>query len=121
MGTTVELQPWLTLQAAAAQTGPTQDMDEWVDTSNYNSAILQVEAPQVSNCTVVIESCDEVGGSFTTHIAVTAAAPGATVLYLLASQPVGSNSRMNDFVRWRIDAHPSNAWETTFRLTMVLK
>ena len=94
MGTTVELQPWLTLQAAGGIGAETQYMDEWVDTTSYKSAVLQIEAPQVSNCTLVLEGCDAIGGSFTTHAAITQAAAGACLHYLLTSAPVGAPPRL---------------------------
>ena len=121
MGSSVELQPWMTLQAATGVTGRTQPVQNWVNTVEFQAGVLQIECPKVSGCTLLVEGCDDVGGSFTTIRSFTQGATLVPLLYLKRSDYYGSEKRLPQYLRWRIDPDVSDVWETTFRVNLVLK
>ena len=120
MSSTMELQPLATIQGAAGQNGPLQDIDKWINTGSNKLGILQAEVSQVSGCTLVVEGCDVPGGSFTTHAAFTQGASGVCMVYLQKSAPYGASGKLAELIRWRIDAS-AGAWDVTFKLVLVLK
>ena len=118
-GVTMELQPWITLKGTSATTGVIQELDEWIDTSGYKSGVLQAEILRVSSGTLYVEGCDVQGGSFTTHASYTVGLSAATLVYLNKNVPYGASSRLSNLIRWKFIS--SGDWDTSFRLTLVLK
>ena len=120
MSNTLDLQPWTTIEGDAGQAGVVQDIDRWINTGAYKVGVLQVEMPQVSGCTLVVEGCDVFGGAFTTHASFTQSATGACILYLNKNVQYGVAARLSQIVRWKLQAG-AGAWDATFRITLVLK
>lgn len=118
MSRTMELQPLLSLQGAAAVTSLTQDISDWIDSSKYNVGVIQAQVLKSTNCTVIVEGCDVIDGTFVTHTSLATSSEN-TWTYLLKNAPQGVSNHLYNLLRWRITA--SAAWETTFRLTLVLK
>ena len=54
MSRTMELQPLLSLQGAAAVTSLTQDISDWIDSSKYNVGVIQAQVLKSTNCTVIV-------------------------------------------------------------------
>ena len=119
MGKTVRLQKWLTMMGAA-NSGELQDIEDWLDTSNYKVGVLQVETPYISNCSLVIQGSDVEGGEFNTNGTFTQSATAASILYLSKAAPVGTPERLAKLVRWKI-VPGGSAWTVTFQLSLVLK
>ncbi|MBM4355587.1 MAG: hypothetical protein FJ109_17660, partial [Deltaproteobacteria bacterium] len=93
MGKTMELQPWITLRGATGWDGIMQEIDDWLDVSNYNSAIVRIELRQIygatTGCTLYLEGCDQSGGVYTTHKSLGVANVGTTLVYLSKQPPYG--------------------------------
>jgi hypothetical protein len=119
MGKTVKLQKWLTLMGPANY-GEIQDVEDWIDTSNYGVGVLQVETPYISNCSLLVQGSDVQGGEFNTNGTFTQSATAASILYLTKGAPVGTSEKLAKLVRWKIEPSAS-AWEVTFQLSLVLK
>jgi len=119
----VILQEWLSAAGATGWTGILQEVEDWLNTEDYDSAVVQVELPAISGATLYIEGCDQSGGSFVTHKALDAATSGgATVVTLLRQAPYGSASKLSTLMRWRVTGPGSpSAWSATFRVSAVFK
>jgi len=122
MGTTFELQPWITLRGNSSWDGIMQEVEDWVDTSNYNMGIVRVEAPFMTGCTLYLEGCDQSGGSFVTHASLGSGQTGASLVYLYRAAPYGATDRLNVLLRWKVlNVGGGGEWEACFRMTAVLK
>jgi len=123
MGKRVVIENWMSLRGATGWTGVMQEVEDWVDTSDYNSAVVRIEVSSIAGCTLYLEGCDQSGGSFVTHKAIDAAtSDGATVVTLLRQVPFGAAERLNTLMRWRVTGPGSpNAWSANFRITGVFK
>ena len=119
MSVVTRLQDLMTVIADATIPGRVQDMDEWVDTGEHKVAVAQVEYPQVSGCTLMLQGCDTVGGEFVTLASFTEGATAACLLYLNKSAPYDATDRLTRFLRWKVLG--SGAWTTTFQMTLTLK
>ena len=122
-GKTVIMQEWLSIRGATGWTGILQEVEDWLDTSDYSSAAVRIELPAIAGCTLYLEGCDQSGGSFTTHKSLDAAtANGATMVTLLRQAPYGAAEKLNTLMRWRVAGPGSpNAWSSCFRITVVFK
>ena len=122
-GKKVMLQWWLALRGATGWTGILQEVEDWLRTDAYNSAVVRIEMPAISGATLYLEGCDQSGGSFTVHKALDAAtAGGATEVTLLRQAPYGAAEKLNTLMRWRVAGPGSpNAWSSCFRITVVFK
>jgi hypothetical protein len=120
MGQTFELQPWVTIQAATGVSTKIQDVDEWVNTKRFQTCGILLEVPKLSGCTLVVEGCDDRGGSFTTLKALTASFTAGTVVLLRSTDPYGSARRLTELIRWRLEPDVAGPWEATFRVNLVM-
>jgi hypothetical protein len=118
---TLRLQTWLAVQAATGNAGRIQELSEQVDTSDASVGVAQIEYPDVSNCTLMLQSCDTLGGEFVTNAAFTQGATAACVVYLNRAAPVGASDRLSRYLRWKILGDEATNWKTTFQMTLVLK
>ncbi len=126
MGRTVELQPWITLRGATGWPELMQEVDDWLDVSNYKTASVRIELRQiygaVTGCTLYLEGCDQSGGLFTTHKSLGSANVGTTMVYLLRQAPYGAAERLNNLLRWKVVGPGNNGeWVACFRITAVFK
>jgi hypothetical protein len=120
MGRIMELKEWGTLAVESASASRTQDRDEWIDTSRYESCTVCVEAPQVTGGTLALEGGDNVGGVFDELLSLTAPARTTYVL-LRRSDETNSPTRLPRYLRWAVTDGGSGAGEFCFRITCTFK
>lgn len=98
------------------------DTEDWVDTGAYRTAVLEVNTPRVSGCTLLVEGCETFGGQWTEIASLSV--KGDIQCLLRRSAPMGSSERLPKYLRWRVDgpwASPPGPWSLTFRIALVLK
>jgi len=116
------LAEWTALAGATGWTGIFQEVEDWLNTEDYDSAVVQVELPAISGATFYVEGCDQSGGSFVTHKALDGTMIGNTQFTLLRQAPYGSAAKLATLMRWRVAGPGSpNAWSATFRVSAVFK
>ena len=122
-GKTVMMQEWLSIRGATGWTGILQEVEDWLDTTDYNTAAVRIELSAISGCTLYLEGCDQSGGSFTAHKSLdTATTNGATVVTLLRQAPYGAAEKLNSLLRWRVAGPGGGAsWSACFRISGVFK
>jgi hypothetical protein len=122
MGRTVEMQPWITIRGQTGWAGIMQEVEDWLDTSRYSSAVVRVEVPCLSSCTLYLEGCDQSGGSFVVSGTFGTAVTTPSLVYLLRQAPFGASDRLSNLLRWRVVGPGSDgAWTACFRISVIFK
>ena len=115
----VELQPWLVMRGASQDYAVVQEVGDWVDASGHDVGTVSIEAPEMTNCALYLEGCEDRGGVFMSINELTSSSP-LIVRNLLRAMPQGAPQHLYNYMRWAI--HPSaNAWSVTFRVSAILK
>ncbi len=120
MGRILEMKPWGTLALETASISKTQDQDEWIDTSRFESCTICIEATQVTGGTLKLEGSDSLGGVFESLQDLTSPAR-TTYVILRRSDEANSATRLPKYLRWTVTDGGSGTGEFCFRITCSFK
>ena len=109
-----------TVSVETASITKTQDQDEWIDTSNYESCTVCIEATQVTGGSLFLEGGDSLGGLFDALATLTSPAR-TTYVQLRRSDETTSSTRLPKYLRWSVTDGGAGTGEFCFRITCSFK